>query len=121
MKLNKDPKNLTPSFLLRLGIGFSFLYAGANALLYPESWIAFIPPWMNAISSPPSFLAIYSIIGIAIGIGLLSGKSIRLFSMLAFWNLVLILLLYGISDATFPDIGLSLSSLALFYISFQKI
>ena len=38
------------SFLLRVGIAFSFLYAAAQSFLNPSNWVGFFPVWMQSFA-----------------------------------------------------------------------
>ncbi len=120
MKLDSGIKKLSPVFILRLGIGFAFVYAGVNALLYPVMWMDFIPHWVGVIVPPATFLLVYSICELILGFAIFFGRFLATASMLAFWNLMFILIFYGVSDVTFRDFGLALASLALFFITLKE-
>ncbi len=119
MKFESDFKQLSPIFILRLGVGFAFVYAGINALLYPTAWLYFVPSWLSAIIPAGAFLTIYAIFELVLGFAIFFGRFLSTASMLAFWNLIFILIFYGLDDVTFRDFGIALAALALFFISLK--
>ncbi len=120
MKTDRNVKNVSPEFILRLGIGFAFVYAGANVLLYPDMWIGFVPRWIGAVMPIQTFLLVYSVFEMILGLAVFSGRSIAAISMVAFWNLMFVLIFYGIDQTTFAAFSVALASLALFFMSFKE-
>ena len=40
-------KKIQPEWVLRLGLGLTFLYSGADLFYHPENWLGFIPVWFT--------------------------------------------------------------------------
>jgi len=110
---------LSPVLILRLGLGLTFLYASLHMLYDPTSWVGFIPQWAGNIIDPNTFLIIHSIFELILSVLLLWGVFLPAVSLIAFLDLVAILLLYGVDDLTFRDFGLALATLALFALSMK--
>ena len=120
MKFESDFKRLSPTFILRLGIGFVIVYAGINMLLYPETWMQFVPTWVTTIMPIGMFLTIYSIFDLILGFAVFFGRFLATVSMIVFWNMIFILIFYGINHISFSSFGIALASLALFFITLKE-
>lgn len=105
---------MKPEFILRLGIAFTFLYAGISSLLSPLSWIGFVPDFVEFLLSKELFLILYSISEIILGIWLLSKWKV-FYSSLISSILLLAITLPNITamDIIFRDIGLFLAAVSL--------
>lgn len=110
-------KKLQPLSVLRIGLGLTFVYAASDMLLDPQSWVNYVPKWMEAVMSIQTFLYVHSIFELVLGLALIAGLWPRLVSFIAFLDLLAVLVFYGISDETFRDFGLMMSSLALFILT----
>lgn len=119
-KTTKTLKTFNPawaSLAIRIGLAIVFAYAGIDALLHPEVWIAFIPEFSNSIIDPKLALDIISVAQILLVVWLLSGKYI------VYSAIVSIALLGGIMVTnpdtfliTFRDIGLIGAAIALIFL-----
>jgi len=102
------------SFLLRVGLAFSFLYAAISAFMEPSLWIGFIPPWIGESLPTTTALHAFSIVEIIVAIWLLWGKR-------TFWaagaSVVLLVCIIIPNMGSFPiifrDITMLFSALAL--------
>ena len=107
-------KFFNPSFLLRLGLAATILYAAISSFISPSEWIGFFPEWMRAILPAGLLLNGFSVFEIILAAWLLSGYQI-------FWaGLICAALMVGIIIfnpgaliITFRDIGLAFAALAL--------
>ncbi|HXF44321.1 MAG TPA: DoxX family membrane protein [Candidatus Paceibacterota bacterium] len=108
---------LNPILILRLGLGLTFVYAGASSLSNPSSWIGYVPEWTGFIAPAGTLLALHGVFELLIGLALAAGFYLPAASLVAFLDIGLILVLYGVDDVTFRDFGLLMSSLALFILS----
>jgi len=107
--------------LLQLGLAFVLIYAGIDALRYPLDWVGFVPTWVRIFHvSRESFLMAHSIGEIVIGLWLLIDKAIRIAALLAFLDLLAIIVFSGFDRAvfttTFRDVGLLFMALALIFV-----
>lgn len=64
------------SFLLRIGLAFSFLYAAISAFIDATPWVGFIPPWVGEMIEPTTALYIFGVLEIIVAIWLLWGRKI---------------------------------------------
>lgn len=117
---NRLVKNDFDVLILRVGLGLVFLYAGTASLQDPTSWIGFVPQFVSLIMPREVFLMLHAIFELALGIGLIAGIRTHVLSILAFFSLLSILILFGIDDVTFRDFGLAAMALALFVRTVYK-
>jgi len=109
------------SLFLRIGLAFVFIYAAVSAFLDPQSWIGFVPSFVQNTITRAYFLFAHDIISLCLGLWLLSGKK-------QFWAAVVsCLALAGIIITnipsfiiTFRDVGLLMAAAALAVISYSK-
>lgn len=113
-------KKISPEIILRLGLGLTFIYVGLQSLLDPLSWIGFLPYWLTPIIHPAIALKIHAIVSLIIGVSLLTGFKLKIFSILAFLELAAILIFYGVDNVTFRDFGLATAAIALFLLSSKE-
>ncbi len=107
-------KILSPSFLLRAGLAFSFFYAAIGGFTAPENWIGWLPEFVRS----EAMLAVFGAGELLLGFWLLSG-------LWGFWaGIVSGLALLGIvifnTNAiivVFRDLGLALAAFALAALS----
>lgn len=109
-----DQKHQRAILLLRLGLAFVFLYASVGSLLYPDSWIWFIPGWIQKIIPPTPLLLAHAGFELMLGLILLSGKKTFFVAIVAALDLLAIMLPnINIFDTVFRDVGLLFMALAL--------
>ena len=113
---NKDEKNI--SLLLRVGLAFTFIYAGITAYLSPSNWIGFIPLFIENFTSLETFLKFHSVFDILLGLWLLSNKKIFYASTLsAIFLTGIIIFNFASLDIIFRDIPILLAAIALAIMS----
>lgn len=106
--------NRYPFILIRIGLVFVFLYAGAEALIQPLNWVGFVPPWADKLISRELSLTMLSIFQIFLSLWLLSGFKERYSAWAASIFLVIVIIQnLGQMDILFRDVGLLFSSSAL--------
>ena len=108
-----QPDRLT-SFLLRVGVSITLLYAATAALLDPTSWIGFMPLWISKILPAAPLLTAFSIFELLLGLWLISGKYPKLSGLIAALTLAAITTVNITAlDIVFRDIGLLAMCLAI--------
>lgn len=112
----KGTTKITPSFVLRVGLGLTLIYAGAHIMGDTVTWSGFIPPWLYKLMSPSLFLTIHGIGELILGVLLLAGFFIPTISILTFLDMLSIMVFYGVDDISFRDFGLMMAALALFLL-----
>lgn len=113
-------QKISPSYLLQIGIGLVLIYAGAHSFIDATNWIQFVPNWISSIISSETFLVIYSIFEMLIGIFIIFGLFTKITLLIASLNFFLILILYGVTDYTFPLFGILMATISLFFLSKNK-
>ena len=115
-------RRITPELVLRLGLAGTFLYAGISSLANPSNWIGFIPQWTETLLRLPreTLLLGHGILELLLALALILGIAKRATALIIFFDIALIILLYGIDDVTFRDFGLLMMSLALFLSNKKK-
>lgn len=101
-------------WLLRIGLAFSFGYAGVMSVLDPLVWAGFLPHLLTALVPATALLTMFAVYELALALWLLSGRRVRIAALLAAATLAGIIL----SNAsefivTFRDVGLLTMALAL--------
>jgi len=121
-------KKLNPEWPLRLGLGLMYLYSSYDIFYHIQNWKGYIPSWFFHLVTPIMPLDLYLKLQ-AVGefmIALLflawfSGtRGVRIAALFSSIEMVAILLMVGIDNIVFRDIGLLGASVALLIISFQK-
>ena len=129
MKLIK--KLTKPETFLRLGLGLMFLYSGYSIYREPAAWESYVtelPEWVlvpiTHFVTVGQFLFAQGIVEMVFGIILLLWFLplwlTRAASILITLELASIVLLVGINDTTFRDIGLVGAALALVATLYRK-
>lgn len=107
---------LSPALLIRLGLAFTFLYAGVKGIVQPDRWIGFLPQQVDLVPvvSSEQILLFFSVAEIVLAVWLLAGVGTRWAGFTAF------LFLLGVTlpnlaqmDIVFRDVGLAACALAL--------
>jgi hypothetical protein len=108
--------NVPLVFVLRIGLGLVFLYAGINMLLYAYDWTIFIPAWVSEFVSDNLFLSVWGGLQCAIGLAIISGKLTKYGSIAALIVSGSVIVFHGVDTITFRDFGLFAAALALVLI-----
>lgn len=96
--------------LLRVGVAFAFIYPAISAFVNPTNWIGFLP----AFIATETFLIVWGVIEIILGLWILSGKKIFIPSVLASLALLgVIVLNFSQMDIIFRDITILFTTVAL--------
>ena len=106
------------SFFLRLGLAFAFIYAAASAFFDPEAWIGYIPDLVGNSITKGYFLLVHDIVGISLGLWLLSGKK-TFYAAVAASVLLAGIVLTNLAAFVliFRDVGLFFAAVALALLS----
>lgn len=104
-----------PEVLLRVAVGFSFLYPPIDAVFEPDSWIGYFPGFVRAWPVDPHLLLHgFGLIEIALAIWILTGWRVRLPALLAG---IILLVIVGFNlpgfSVLFRDISIALAAFAL--------
>lgn len=102
------------SWLLRLGLAFSFAYAAISGFLMPDAWIGFLPQWAGAILPAGTLLQIFGVYELFLTVFLVLG--IRPFETVILSALTLAAITVANPGAffiTFRDVSLVLAAAAL--------
>lgn len=121
LKMKKENDNIG-KLILRIALGSVLLWFGINQLLNSAEWIAWIDPSIAKLIpfKLQTFIIINGVFEIITGTLLLLGLLTRLVSLLVFIHLSGIALSLGYNDIAVRDVGLALSSLALFFLGSGK-
>ena len=106
-------------WLLRTAVAFPMLWAGIGGIGEPNKWIGFVPDFVEIFFSKDTFLMMHSLSLILMAILLITGPMRWFFSVIAFFNLISILIFFGLDDITFRDVGLALAALVLTVREFE--
>lgn len=111
---------LKPTLLIRIGLAAVFIYAGIHTLFNYQSWLGFAPSWIQSVLDPKIFLYLHAVFELVLGLGILAGAFLPIFSLAAFFDILAILIFYGVDEITFRDASLLMTALALFLMSSKK-
>lgn len=79
-----------PSFLLRVGLAFVFLYAAVNFFFNTDQALQFLPKFVSSIIPPGIFLRLFEIYELILAAWLLSGKWSHYAGLLSALTLIMI-------------------------------
>ena len=102
-------------WLLRIGVGFAFLYPPISALMNPFAWVGYFPLFVtNIFPDAMILLHIFGIIEVIVGLWILSGKKIFIPSTIAALMLAgIVVFNFSQMDVLFRDIPILLMAVAL--------
>ncbi len=104
----------TAERVLRIGIAFSFLYAGFSIISNPIAWSGFVPMWISNIFPGTGFLIGHGVIDIIIALWLLSGRAIYYAAIVAaFFLLSIAIVNLSVFDIVFRDVSIFFAAIAL--------
>lgn len=106
----------TISWLLRVGIAFSFLYPAIDGFFHPNTWMGFLPTWSIGLFgiAPETLLLFFAIGEILIALGLLFLKDPRIPAYAAAIILAAIVIVdFSAFAIVFRDISIMLMAIAL--------
>jgi hypothetical protein len=120
--MHGPPSKKWAKIFLRVGLAFVFVWVGLKSWLEPDSWIGFVPLWLeNALPiSLALFLKIHAVFNLVLGFWLLSGRWLIVVAAIASFYILTVLVAAGINDITFRDIGLLGASVALLIIQAEE-
>lgn len=124
-------QKLNPEFILRLGLGLTYLYSGQNLIQHPAAWTWAIPYWLREIMGQAIdvllYIKIQGAVEILFALVLLAwfirGRWVRYVAFLSSleFTMILILAFLPFSETnfivTFRDMGLFGAALALLIIT----
>lgn len=117
MKFFKQENHELTMVVLRFAIGSVFLWFGVDKWIHPEAWYGWLPGWLFPLlpgGNPDLFLYANGAFEFAVGILLVSGKSLRVAAAAAGAFIFAIALTVGVSEVTIRDNALIGACLALF-------
>lgn len=114
IKFLKKQKKIVP-LLLRIGLGVIFSWFGFTKFTDQQSWLSFIPPWLQSILpiSVNNFLYIQGFIEALIGVLLILGILVRISAFIAALILLVIIFTLGFNDLALRDFGLLTIAISL--------
>jgi uncharacterized membrane protein YphA (DoxX/SURF4 family) len=118
LKLNKEEIGV---YILRLGLAIVFLYFGISQILDQSKWIYLVPDrffifYINEVLKS-KLVFINGIFDLIIALSLISGRFIRIFSILGFIHLLSITIFsLGFEPSGIRDLGLAFAMLSLFFL-----
>jgi uncharacterized membrane protein YphA (DoxX/SURF4 family) len=112
--MNTERLRALAPLVLRIGIGFVFLYFGWSAVAEPQMWTGFVPAWTNAIGSPEMLVRLHGIFELVGGLLLITGLWTGVVSGLLFLNLLHTVFLLSSPQIVVRDLGILAALLSLF-------
>ena len=124
-------RKLKPIWVLRLSLGFSYLYSGYDLFMHPTGWYWALRPLpqfaqtsINDVIGADLFLKTQGVAEMAMAFLFLAWflpkAGVRLAAFLSGLQMALILIFVGLTLDTFRDIPILGASLAVFLMTFQK-
>ncbi len=108
--MNRDAAEI----ILRIGLAFAFLYPPLNAVVDPNAWIGYFPPFIRGVVDDTILLHGFGVIEVIIAIWVLWGRAIFWPALAAFLMLVGIVALDRSEfQVVFRD--LSIAAIALYF------
>lgn len=115
------PKEKYVSLLLRLGLAFAFIYVAVTGFFQPYLWEGFVPSWMRDIIPTSTFLTVFGVFQLVLGVLLLSGKKVFYAALLSCISLLGIIVPNFVAmEIIFRDITILCSAFALAVMTYEK-
>ncbi len=105
----------TSHWLLRLGLGATFLWIGIDIIRHPSTWLGYLPESLPFGLARETALQINGVVDAALGVLFIINRFPRSTALLATLHLAGILIFYGIDAVTIRDVGLFGMALALLF------
>ncbi|MEK7125009.1 MAG: DoxX family membrane protein [Patescibacteria group bacterium] len=108
-------------WVLRLSLAAVFLWFGVGKFINPDYWInAWLPQWIYGMLetfniSAKNFMYLNGIFEVLVGVSVVSGIFIRIFSVLAGLFLLGVMGTHGLNEVLVRDVALVGGFLALFF------
>lgn len=99
--------------ILRLGLGFVFMWFGWSGLTNPSMWTGLVPDWTSMIAPAKALVRVHGTVELIGGLLLFAGIQTRLVSGFLFVVLVHTLVLLEPGATMVRDVGLATGLLAL--------
>lgn len=123
-------QSIKPVLILRLSLGFSYLYSGYDLFMHPTGWhwaVRPLPQFVQTIINEIGidlYLRMQGVAELIIALLFLAWflpkVALRLAAFLSALQMALILIFVGLSLDTFRDIPILGASFAVFLMTFQK-
>lgn len=109
-----DSKIKTVSLILRLSLGFAFIYAAISHYFSPDNWLQFYPDFMQEIASENWYILLAFLGELAFGLMIISGRLTYYLAILSALALSVILV-FNLDQMfiLFRDVSLIGASIAL--------
>ena len=109
------------SRLIRFGLAFVYGYASIEMFVDPNTFLRYVPPFIQQILPLDIFLIIYSILEILFTIWLLSGKRMEYAGILSsFLMLAIIIPNLSYFSILFRNVAIGFASLALTILDYKR-
>jgi len=123
--MQKIFEKIRPEWVLRFGLGLTYLYSGSDLFFNPQHWYGFVPRWFSQAVTPVLPIDIYLkiqgagelLIAFLFLTWFLGKRAVRVASVVVSIEMGLIILFTGLDLITFRDIGILSAALALLIIS----
>ena len=109
-------------YLLRYGLAGVFLWFGFSQLMNSLIWVSVVPEWAsNLLHIPPAMIVLGNgLMEVILGSLLAMGFFVRIISLILALHLLPIAMEFGFVATGIRDFGLSIASLALSFMYFDK-
>jgi uncharacterized membrane protein YphA (DoxX/SURF4 family) len=105
--------------VLRIGIGFVFLWFGWGGLTNTDMWVGLVPAWTTAFAAPATLVKIHGLVELLFGTILIFGFYARIAAAVLLLSLANTLTL--VSGPTFiRDIGIATALVSLILNPYQR-
>ncbi len=99
--------------ILRLGLGFVFLWFGYSGMTETAMWTGLVPDWATAIAPAATLIQAHAIVEIIGGLLLIFGIQVRIVAFILLLNLIHTITLLPYGPIMVRDIGLAAALLSL--------
>ncbi len=99
--------------ILRMGLGFVFLWFGWSSITNPSYWSDLVPTWTSFIAEAETLVRLHGIVELVAGLFLFAGIKTRFSAGLLFIVLVHTIILLEPGAIMVRDVGLATALLAL--------
>ncbi len=98
--------------VLRVGLGFVFIWFGFSGITNPQMWVGLVPEWTSVFGPATTLVLIHGIVELIGGIMLCAGWYVRPVGIILLLSLLQTLTILNFGPVMVRDIGLAIALLA---------
>lgn len=104
--------------ILRLGLGFVFLYFSLNQFLFTDNWLYLLPKFFSNFFKDLKIIIYFNaFFDLFVAFSLIFNRYLKIFSFFGFLHLFFLSIYLGFNPTGVRDFGLALAMLSLYFLT----